>query len=133
MLESVAFADRKPTARSKVTNGVRLHQKGATDGRSRESRRFHDLCSRFAAELGEAAQSEAGRTLIRNAALLALRSEQLQADVVMGRPVDSEEATRLANSSARLLGVLRRKAAPRSDQPHTSLRDRLATKYGAAP
>ena len=52
MLDRVAFGDRPANARSKVTNGVRLFLKGTTDGRSRESRRFHDLCAAYAKEFG---------------------------------------------------------------------------------
>lgn len=132
MLDRVAFADRPVNARSKVTNGSRLHQKGTTDGRSRESRRFADLCASFAAELGGAAQSEAARTLIRNAAALALRSEQLQADTIMGRAVDPEEMVRLAHASARLLSVLRRTAPPPAPEMSFAEKLRLRHERGAA-
>ena len=61
--------------------------------------------------------TEGERALVRNAAVLTLRCETLQGDAVAGRPVDSEELTRLANSSARVLAALRRdKAAPRPDR-----------------
>ena len=134
MLDHVAFGDRPANARSKVTNGVRLFLKGTTDGRSCESRRFHDLCAAYAKDFGTTrGLNEAEKTVIRNAAVLSLRSEQLQADLVSGRDVHVEEMVRLANASARLLKTLQRgRAPPRAEQPHVSLRDRLAQKYPRA-
>ena len=119
MLDRVAFGDRPANARSKVTNGVRLFLKGTTDGRSRESRRFHDLCAAYAKEFGTThGLNEGEKTVVRNAAVLSLRSEQLQADLVSGRDVDAEEMVRLANASARLLATIRRgRVAPRAEQP----------------
>lgn len=125
MLERTAIADRLPSYRSRVSNGS-LHAKGV-NGRSASARRFRDLVESFSAELGGAAQSEAGRTLIRNAALMALRSEEIQADAVSGRAVDPEEAVRLANASARLLAAIRRK--PKRPAPTTSFADKLQARH----
>jgi len=95
--------------RSKITNGVRLHEKGEADGRSASARRFRDLIAGFAAPYGgQAALTVAEQALIRNAASLTLKLEQLQADAAAGRPVDSEQLTRLANSAARTLASLRK-------------------------
>jgi hypothetical protein len=94
-----------------------MHAK-SVDGRSAEARRFKDLVSSFAASLGgEGALTEAERTLIRNAASLTVQCERLQAAHVAGHEVNSQEMTRLANSSARVLAALmikreRKEAAP---------------------
>jgi hypothetical protein len=98
-------------------------------GRSAEARRFKDLVSSFAASLGgEGALTEAERALIRNAALLTLQSERLQAAFVAGREVNSEELTRLANSSARMLAALRNKRERKEAGP--TLPQYLARKGG---
>ena len=47
--------------------------------------------------------------LIRNAASLTQQLEQLQADAAAGRPVDSEQLTRLSNSARRTLASLRKR------------------------
>jgi len=104
-----AAAARSANIRSKVTNGSRRHQKGATDGRSASARRFRDLIAGFAAPYGgEAALTVGEQALVRNAAALTLKLEQMQADAAAGRPVDSEQLTRLANSAARTLASLRK-------------------------
>jgi hypothetical protein len=107
MLTRRTVVDRPFRTRAAVSNGTRIYPKGV-DGRSAEARRFKDLVSSFAASLGgEGALTEAERALIRNATLLTLQSERLQAVFVAGREVNSEELTRLANSSARVLAALR--------------------------
>ena len=109
VMDTAAFAARSTNNRSKVSNGSRLHQKGEADGRSVGARRFRDLCAGFAAPYGGAtALTVAEQALIRNAASLTLQLEQMQADVAAGRPVDSEQLTRLANSAARTLASLRK-------------------------
>jgi hypothetical protein len=111
-MESTLIADRLPTVRSALSNGKRMHQKG-TDGRSTVARRFKDLVISLAAPLGgERALNESDRALVRTAATLTLRSEQLQAAAVSGAPIDSEELTRLANSVRGVLATLRRRAKP---------------------
>jgi hypothetical protein len=117
MLSRPAIVDRPLRTRAAVSNGTRMHAK-SVDGRSAEARRFKDLVSSFAASLGgEGALTEAERTLIRNAASLTVQCERLQAAHVAGHEVNSQEMTRLANSSARVLAALmikreRKEAAP---------------------
>ena len=92
-----------------MTNGSRLHAKGEADGRSAHARRFRDLIAGFAAPYGGAAAlTVAELALIRNAASLTQQLEQLQADAAAGRPVDSEQLTRLSNSAQRTLASLRK-------------------------
>ena len=101
-------AAARATTRSKVSNGTRLFAN--TDGRSSSARRFRDLVQSFEAEF-EGDLCEADRSLIRQAATLLLKSEQMQEMVVRGEPVDSDALIRMASTAKR-----RRKreaAAPR--------------------
>jgi|SRR5579871_4330480 len=95
------------TNRSRVTNGSQLLI--GVDGRSPRARRFRDLVRAYEAEFE--VTTELDRGLIRQAALLTLKSEQLQAAVVNGEAVDTEILTNLSGQIRRLLGDLRRKAA----------------------
>jgi hypothetical protein len=117
---------RSLTNRSKVTNGTRLLE--GIDGRSPGARRYKDLIESFAHELGGLSQlSEAERALVRQAASLTLRAEQLQTAIVNGSPVDPDELIRLTNTARRTLASIRRK-----EQPKPSLDDYLASKQGTA-
>jgi hypothetical protein len=117
MLTRPTNVDRPLRTRAAVSNGTRNRPKGV-DGRSAEARRFKDLVSSFAAGLGgESALTEAERALVRNAALLTVQSERLQAALLAGREVNSEELARLANSSARVFAALRIKREPKEVAP----------------
>ena len=118
---------RSLTNRSKPANGTRLLE--GIDGRSPAGRRYRDLVESFASDLGGLkALSEAGRSLIRQAASVTIRAEQLQAAIVRGEAVDNDELIRLSNTSRRLLSAIRRREAPRLK----TLTDHLAAKRGAA-
>jgi hypothetical protein len=88
--------DGRATTRSKVSNGTRLFAN--TDGRSRSGRRFRDLVQSFEAEF-DGDLSEADRSLIKQAATLLLKSEQMQEAVVRGEPVDSDARIRMASTA----------------------------------
>jgi hypothetical protein len=109
------------TNRSRVTNGSQLLM--GVDGRSPSARRFRDLVRAYEAEFE--VTTELDRGLIRQAALLTLKSEQLQAAVVNGEPVDTEILTNLSGQIRRLLGDVRRKAAE-GQTASPSLHDHLA-------
>jgi len=109
------------TNRSRVTNGTRLLT--GVDGRSAEARRFRDLVRSYESEFEST--SEADRNLIRQAALLALKSEHLQAAVVRSEPVDADTLTKLAGQLRRVLGDLRRKAEEQAPAP-ISLHEHLS-------
>jgi hypothetical protein len=133
MLTRPTIVDRPLRTRAAVSNGTRMHPKGV-DGRSAEARRFKDLVSSFAASLGgEGALTEAERALIRNAASLTVQCERLQAALVAGREVNSEEMTRLANSSARVLAALRIKGERKEATPTLSQYLAAARRDGAPP
>ena len=99
---------RKPAANSKrtrsaVTNRSRAHQN--TDERSAGARRFRDLVEAYEAEIGGTlSESETG--LVRQAAALALRCEQLQAAIVRGEIVDDDLLIRISGTAKRLLGAI---------------------------
>jgi hypothetical protein len=118
--------ERSLTNRSRVTNGTRLLE--GIDGRTPSARRFRDLIDSFASDLGGMQQlSEAERALVKQAASVTIRAEQLQAGIVRGDAVDPDELIRLSNTSRRLLASIRRRAAPKP-----TLADHLA-KRGVAP
>jgi hypothetical protein len=121
-----SVVQRPLTARSRVTNGKRTIE--GIDGRSAGARRFRDLMESFASDLGGLRSlNEAERSLIKQAASVTIRAEQLQAAIVRGEAVNPDELIRLSNTSRRLLASIRRRAAPK-----TTLSDYLANKRGDA-
>jgi hypothetical protein len=118
------IARQSTTNRSAVTNGSKLLV--GIDGRSPGARRFRDLIQLYEAEIG-GALTEVERGLIKQAAALTLRTEQLQAAIVEGRDVNSDEIIRLSSEHRRLLSSLRSNAGKREPQGPDLLRDYLAT------
>jgi hypothetical protein len=109
MNNSTDIASRSATTRSAITNGRMFDR--SVDGRSAASRRFKDVCAALTRDLG-AAPTITDLTLIRQAAALVLRAEQLQASIVNGEAVDDEDLVRTSNALQRALaalGVNRRK------------------------
>jgi ribosomal protein L12E/L44/L45/RPP1/RPP2 len=104
-------AYQAPTTRSAVSNGSRLHQTG--DARSAGARRFRDLVAAFSADLGSNL-SESDLAMVRTAAALTLKSEQIQADLAAGEDVDSDALIRLAGTTRRSLAAISAKAKPAS-------------------
>jgi undecaprenyl pyrophosphate synthase len=118
--------ERSLTNRSRVTNGTRLIE--GIDGRTPSARRFRDLIESFSCDLGGTERlTEAERALVKQAASVTIRAEQLQAAIVRGEAVDPDELIRLSNTSRRLLASIRRRVAPKP-----TLADHLA-KRGVAP
>lgn len=113
------------TNRSRVTNGTRLLE--GIDGRSAEARRYRDLCQSFADDCGGAAAlTEAQRTLVRQAAMLAVQSEKFQAAMIRGEMVSDEQMTRVANSLSRTLhrlGIRKRVGRKLSVPEYLAARD----------
>src|SRR5215217_6914580 len=112
---------RSLTNRSRVTNGTRLLE--GVDGRSPTARRYKDLIDSFSADLGGAAVlTEADRALVKQAASLTIRAEQLQASIIRGEPVDPDELIRLMNTARRTLAGIK---------PRPTMADYLAKRRGA--
>jgi hypothetical protein len=124
-IERAGFAPRPVNNRARVTNGSRLL--AGVDGRSAEARRYRDLVSSFAADLGgdPIKLSELVKALIRQAAATIVVSEKMQAAIVRGEVVDLEQATRVANTASRCLARLAATRKPWKQQP-ASVADILA-------
>jgi hypothetical protein len=121
-----------PANRSQITNRSRLLT--GIDGRSSAARRFRDLIAEYAREHGgNSTLSAAELGMVRQAAALTLRAEQLQAAIVRGEPVIADELIRLSSEARRILSSLRRR---HSRKAPVSLREHLAefakTNGGAA-
>jgi hypothetical protein len=125
VLENMAADSRptgvkKPEARSRVTNGKDLFFE-RIDGRSRTARRFRDLLDELARDLG-GSLTTGEQAVLRQAAGLLLRAEQLQAEIVKGSvPIDADEIVRTANASTRLLASLRANRRRREPPPPSPL------------
>lgn len=87
----------KPTARSRVTNGKRLHA-GGVDGRSRQARRWRDHFRSYLAQTG-------GRhpDLCRALASLLVQRELLDARLASGESVDPLELVRVVGAIGRVM------------------------------
>jgi hypothetical protein len=92
------------------------------DGRSPIARRFRDILRGHEEEFHVTTEHE--RTLARQAATLAILSEELQAQLVRGELVDADTITMLTGQLRRVLADLRHRTA--ADQPTASLQDHLA-------
>ena len=110
------------TNRSAVTNGKKLIE--GIDGRTTAGRRYRDLVRAFEKDVGSPV-TEADRGLIRQAAALTLRAEQMQADIVNGKEVNTDEVIRLSGTARRLLGTITEKSKRRPNNKPT-IRDRIA-------
>jgi hypothetical protein len=111
------------TTRSKVSNGTRLLQN--VDGRSSSARRFRDLVHAFEAEIG-GTLSELERGLVRQAAILSLKTEQMQGAVVRGEDVDNDTLIRLSGEARRILASLRKRHNGRDPSSATAIEDLVA-------
>jgi hypothetical protein len=82
-------------------------------------RRFNTLVHQYARELGfdERSLLTAECELIRQAAALALRAEQLQAGIVRGEPIDPDELIRLSSEGRRVLRSMRAGVKPEAPPP----------------
>jgi hypothetical protein len=90
-----SIAAVRPTNRSAISNRSRLLP--GIDGRSATARRFRDICISYETEIGGNV-TEVERDLVRQAAGLTLRAEQLQAAIVRGEAVDNDELIRLSRT-----------------------------------
>jgi hypothetical protein len=122
------FTSRSTTNRSAVTNGSKLLV--GVDGRSPSARRFRDLIQLYEAEIG-GNLTEVERGLVRQAAALTMRAEQLQADIVNGKPVDGDQLIRVTSTAKRILGAISARAA-RNKPAAPSLASFLAARAAQA-
>jgi hypothetical protein len=81
------------------------------DGRRSAARRYAAIRAGFITEAGgNLTPSEL--SLIDTAAMLALRVEQMTADMIKGLPIDNGELVRIAGASRRALGQIVSRAKP---------------------
>jgi hypothetical protein len=119
---------RKPTARTRITNGKQLLPDG--DGRSLWCRRLRDLISLHVADLGgDAAISESERALVRRASVLIVETERLEQRFAHAEPeaADLDLYQRLTNSMRRVLETLGTGRRQRDVTPVAPSRLPLAT------
>ncbi len=98
-------------------------------------RRFNDLVVQFTAELGGRERLNiAEHEMVRQAAAIMLRAEQLQAAIVRGERIDPDELIRLSSEGRRVLRSLGIKNGGAKPQPPpwSPLRARLAAASAAA-
>ena len=88
------------------------------------ARRFRDLCTEYARQVG-GELTEAEKAQVRQAALLTLRTESMQAAQVAGEPVDEEMAIRLSSEIRRVLAPLIERSTAKRDAAPSMIRDRL--------
>jgi hypothetical protein len=107
---SGALAHRKPTARSRITNGADLLP--GIDGRSLIARRYRDIAAQIAVDQGGADRcSEARAQLIRRFAASAVMAEAMEARLARGEKIDAAEHCLLSSILVRLatrIGIDRR-------------------------
>ena len=110
--------------RSRVTNGTRLFLAAAEiDYRSPKARRFRDLIDAYQREFEVVNESD--MNLVRDAAQLTLKCEEMQAAQVRGEHIASDEIVRMSGARRRVLSDLKRRS-PNDGTPATpSLHDHL--------
>ena len=103
--ESIAITSRKPTARSRVTNG--RDWLSGIDQRSSIARRYRDLMAEAIADAGGVSEcSQARLQLIRRLAALSVQLEQLEAKLADGADIDIAEYTSLTSTLVRVVSRL---------------------------
>jgi hypothetical protein len=122
-----SIANISTSNRSRVSNGSKLFLQA--DGRSTSARRLRDLIRNLEGEFEVA--SEIDRTLIRQAATLALKGEQLAAALARGEDVDADILSKLAGQQCRIFSNLRRRADASPSAP-LSILDRIVASHDEA-
>jgi len=95
------------------------------DLRSSSARRFRDLVRSYEAELG-GNLTELERGLIKQAAALSLRTEQMQEAIVRGDAVDADALIRLSSEARRILTSLQKRQSRTNAPAPTSIGDLVA-------
>jgi hypothetical protein len=95
----------KPMARSRITNGRQLLD--GIDGRSAIARRLRDILRSLLVEFE--ITTEADELLVRQAAMLSVISEQLQAQMVRSEPICHKTLSNISGQLRRILSDLRQR------------------------
>jgi hypothetical protein len=115
MHDGSCYADYRCVGGNRHRTGARLCVK-----------RSSTICAAYEAE-ARGSVTEVERDLIRQAAGLTLRAEQLQGAIVRGEPVSNDELVRISSTAKRLLETIRSKADKRKPRGPT-LQEYLARK-----
>jgi hypothetical protein len=91
--------------------------------RSAAGRRFKHLAATYTEELGGGQLSQSDQGLVRQAAAIRVHAERLQAAIVAGHDVDSDQVIRLSSECRRILGSLTAKGL--KNKPETNTRNTL--------
>jgi hypothetical protein len=124
---SPAFAPMPERSRSRLSNGSWRLQN--VDMRSSIGRRYRDLCSAFAAELGGGELSVLDKELVETAAGLALRGALIRAAIALGEETE-DDMVRISSELRRVQGLIAAKADRRKPQG-SELDEYLAQNYPA--
>lgn len=96
-----SLAPKKPTARSRVTNGGDLLPD--VDGRSVIARRYRDIASAILVDQGGADRcSESRKQLVRRFAAAAVLAEQMEARLARGESININEHALLCSTLVRV-------------------------------
>ena len=126
--ESTVLADRKPTARSRVTNGRDLLP--GVDGRSIVARRYRDILAALTSDMGgDDRMSEARRQLCRRFTALSVQAETLEARLAHCEPIDLGQYALISSTLVRLASRLGIERRARDIKPN--LHDYIARKPAA--
>src|ERR1700733_523688 len=124
------IARSSTTNRSAVTNGSKLLV--GIDGRSPTARRFRDLVQAYKAEIGgDLSQTE--MAMIKTAASLSLTAELMQADIVNGKPGNTDDLIRLSSEVRRILDAIAGKAGKRKPEAAAQAWQDFLADHQAAP
>ena len=103
--ENPVITPRKPTARSRVSNGK--DWLAGVDQRSSIARRYRDLMAEAISDAGGVSEcSQARLQLIRRLAALSVQLEQLEAKLADGADIDIAEYTSLTSTLVRVVSRL---------------------------
>jgi hypothetical protein len=112
------FAVRRPSARSRMTNGTRGAVLPGIDQRSAVARRFRDVIASVCADLGGADRcTETRLQLIRRFAALAVQAEAMEATFAEGREIDISAHAHISSTLVRLAARIGLKRVPKNVTP----------------
>ncbi len=129
-LSSQQVARHLKQGRSAVTNGKRTLI--GVKGSSKFGRRYRDIVDLYTTEIGgDLSQTE--MAMVKQAAALAIKGEMMQAAIINGEPVDSDELIRLSSEVRRILDAIGERAGTRKPAPgDDALRRFLASQHASA-
>jgi hypothetical protein len=112
------YTPRSPSARARMTNGMRGAVLPGIDQRSAIARRFRDVIASVCTDLGGADRgSETRLQLIRRFAALAVQAEALEATFAEGKPIDVSAHAHISSTLVRLASRIGLKRVARDITP----------------